>query len=303
MIPKELFQKVRNIEITTNRLVTDVFAGAYHSTFKGQGIEFDEVREYQPGDDIRTIDWNVTARMGRAHIKKFVEERELTVMIAVDLSASSRFGSINTLKNKMAAEIAAILALSAIRNNDKVGLLIFTDDIELYIAPRKGRSHVLRLIREILYFKPKSKGTDLVAAVEYLTRVQRRKTITFLISDFIFLNDAGEYDIQRNQLKKTLAVANKRHDLIGIALHDPKEIEITRHGLLLFEDAETGESVCVDTEDSGFRHDYKKYNLRRLQDQKNLFRSVGMDSMDVMTDASFTDELVKFFLKRKRRQS
>ncbi len=301
MIPKELFKKVRNIEITTSRLVTDIFAGEYHSTFKGQGIEFDEVREYQPGDDIRTIDWNVTARQGRPHVKKFVEERELTVMIAVDLSASSRFGSTQTLKNKMAAEIAAVLALSAIRNNDKVGLIIFTDTIELYIAPRKGRTHVLRLIREILYFKPKHNGTDIVQAIQYLNRVQRRKAIAFLVSDFIFFDNEGGYRVNREALKKALAVANKRHDMIAVALHDPKELAMDDHGLLLFEDAETGEELCVDTTDKYFTEEYRKHNATRLKDQKALFRSVGMDSMDVMTNSSFTDELTKFFMHRKRR--
>ncbi|MFT5169830.1 MAG: hypothetical protein ACI9E5_001352 [Candidatus Omnitrophota bacterium] len=303
MIPKELFQKVKRIEISTSRLVSDVFAGEYHSAFKGQGIEFDEVREYQIGDDIRTIDWNVTARTGKPYVKKFVEERELTVMVMVDASASSRFGSTDTLKNKMAAEIGAVLALSAIRNNDKVGLIIFTDNIELYIAPRKGRTHVLRIIREILYFEPKSKGTNITAALEYLNRVQRRKSTTFLISDFMFYTDDNSYDERRESLKKSLAVANRRHDLISVVLHDPKEFEISNYGLLMIEDAETAEVLCIDTTDKMFTKQYKERNAKRYQDQKALLRSVGVDSIDIMTNASFADELAKFFVQRKQKKS
>ncbi|MDE2027931.1 MAG: DUF58 domain-containing protein, partial [Candidatus Omnitrophica bacterium] len=185
MIPKEILEKILRIDITTNRLVTDVFAGAYHSVFKGRGMEFDEVREYQPGDDVRAIDWNVTARTGSPHIKKYVEERELTVMILVDASASVHFASTNQMKNKLAAEIAAILAFAAIRNNDKVGLLMFTDEVELYIPPKKGKTHVLRVIREILYFKPKGKATNLPMTLEYLTKVLRRRSTVFVISDFL----------------------------------------------------------------------------------------------------------------------
>lgn len=227
MIPKELFQKIRRIEISTSRLVTDVFAGQYHSAFKGQGIEFDEVREYQPGDDVRTIDWNVTARTGKPHIKKFVEERELTVMIMVDVSLSCRFASINMLKSQLAAELAAVLAFSAIRNNDKVGLIIFTDKIEKFIPPRKGISHVLRVIREVLYFEPEGRSTDIVNALEYLNKVSSRKNIAFVISDFFPASltaggEAGEL------LKKSLAIANKRHDLISITLNDPPRTGASR---------------------------------------------------------------------------
>ena len=302
LISKEIFKEVKQIEIMTSRLVADIFAGEYHSVFKGQGIEFDEVREYQPGDDIRTIDWNVTARTRKVHVKQFIEERELTVMLVVDASSSLRFGSVQTLKNNIAVQIASVLALSAIRNNDKVGLIIFTSTIELYIPPRKGRQHVLRMIREILFFKPKNKGTDHVLALEYLGKVQKRKTITFLISDFMFFDTSENYATKRKDLKKVMAVANRRHDLIGIVLHDPKEFTIKNHGLLMIEDAETGDLVCVDTTDTRFCREYEEHNKKRYLDQKALLRSVSMDSVDIMTDASFADELVKFFVKRKKRK-
>jgi len=313
MIPKELFQKVRRIEITTSRLVSDVFAGEYHSVFKGQGMEFDEVREYQPGDDVRTIDWNVTARTGKPHIKKFVEERELTVMILVDVSLSCRFASTNMLKSQLAAEVAAILAFSAVRNNDKVGLVIFTDKIEKFIPPRKGVSHVLRVIREVLYFKPKGRSTDIANALEYLNKVTSRKSITFLISDFFppgaisdivgknqdyrkNLNNAGEV------LRKSLAIANKRHDVIAITLNDPREIQLPNCGLIDLEDAETGKVVLVDSSNSAIRQQYYQNNLERLKQRERLFRSIGADCIDISTDVPYTDAIVKFFLKRRRRK-
>ena len=207
MIPKELFQKIRRIEITTSRLVSDVFAGQYHSAFKGQGIEFDEVREYQPGDDVRTIDWNVTARTGKPYVKKFIEERELTVMIMVDVSLSCRFASVNMLKSQLAAEVAAILAFSAIRNNDNVGLIIFTDKIEKFIPPKKGVGHVLRVIREVLYFEPEGNSTDIINALEYLNKVMTRKTICFMISDFFPARITSDFNASEN-LKKSLAIVN-----------------------------------------------------------------------------------------------
>ena len=220
MIPKDILEKILRIDITTNRLVTDVFAGAYHSVFKGRGMEFDEVREYQPGDDIRSIDWNVTARTGFPHIKKYVEERELTVMILVDASASVHFASTGQMKNKLAAEIAAVLAFAAIRNNDKVGLLMFTDEPELFIPPKKGKSHVLRVIREILYFKPKAKATNLPKVLEFLTKVLRRRSTVFVISDFLDSN--ADYA----PMRKSMRIANQHHDLIAITLTDPREIDL-----------------------------------------------------------------------------
>lgn len=296
MIPKEILKKVRCIEITTSRLVSDVFAGQYHSVFKGQGIEFDEVREYQLGDDIRSIDWNVTARTGRPHIKKFVEERELTVMILVDVSRSSRFASVNHLKSQLAAEIAALLTLSAIRNNDKVGLLLFSNKIELFIPPRKGLKHVLRVIREVLYHKPEGKGTSLIQALDYLNKISKRKTIAFFISDF--LNDeAGQVE----HFKKGLSITNKRHDLVAVTLNDPRELNLPKCGLVTLEDSETGEIFYLDTNNSRVREEYYQYNLKRIKQREELFRISGIDYIDTSTDFSYSDALVKFFLKRRKK--
>lgn len=294
MIPKDLYKKVRRIEITTKRLVTDVFAGQYHSVFKGRGIEFDEVREYFAGDDVRTIDWNVTARTGRPHIKKYVEEREMTVMLLVDASRSCQFSTVSELKSKLAAEIAALLALSAIRNNDKVGLIIFTDKIEKFIPPRKGLKSVLRVIREVLYFKPENKNTDLIAALDYLNRVMTRKSVAFLISDFFDTKDPS-------RLKKALAIANRRHDLIAVTLNDRREQELPACGLIHLEDAETGETVLVDTDDRQLRADYAAKARIRLQSRSRLFNSVGMDHIDLSTGSAYSDEVVKFFLRRRKR--
>ena len=255
MIPKEILEKILRIDITTNRLVTDVFAGAYHSVFKGRGMEFDEVREYQPGDDIRAIDWNVTARTGFPHIKKYVEERELTVMILVDASASVHFASIGQMKNKLAAEIAAVLAFAAIRNNDKVGLLMFTDETELYMPPKKGKAHVLRVIREILYFKPKAKATNLPKVLEFMAKVLRRKATVFVISDFIDPN--ADYDAMR----KAIRIANQHHDLIAITLTDPREIELPDCSLVEIMDAETGKKMIIDTSNERLRREYHEMGL------------------------------------------
>src|SRR2546426_12701490 len=230
MIPKEILKKVRQIEIRTNREVTDVLGGQYHSVFKGRGMEFEEVREYLPGDEIRSIDWNVTARFDHPFIKKFKEERELTVMLVVDVSASGQFGSVRQRKNELAAELAAVLAFSAIRNNDKVGVILFTDRVEKYIAQKKGRRHVLRVIREILAFEPEGKGTNLRLALDYLNRVQRRRAVCFLISDF-----------QDEEFRKSLRVAGKRHDVVALSLRDPREEELPAVGLVELRDAETGE--------------------------------------------------------------
>jgi len=298
MIPKDLFQKVRRIEITTSRMVTDVFAGQYHSVFKGQGIEFDEVREYQHGDDVRSIDWNVTARTGRAHVKKFVEERELTVMIMVDVSRSCRFASVNMLKSQLAAEISSLLALAAIRNNDKVGLIIFTDQIEKFIPPKKGVRHVLRIIREVLYFEPKGRSTDVEAALQYLTRVGSRKTITFLISDF-FEPRAAEG--QAAGLKTALAITQRKHDLIPVTLNDPRERTLPNCGLIGLEDAETGETFVVDSSDAAVRRQYENANRERVSRREKLFRSIGIDVIEVSTEVPYADAIIKFFKKRQKR--
>ncbi len=296
MIPKELFEKVKRIEIKTSRLVADVFAGEYHSVFKGQGIEFDEVREYNPGDDIRTIDWNVTARTGTPHIKKFQEERELTVMLLVDVSKSCRFASSGMLKSQIAAEISALLALSAIRNNDKVGLIIFTDQIELFIPPKKGPRHALRVLREALYFEPEHDQTDITCVLEYLNHVTTRKTISFLISDFFTQN----VDIDP-ALKKMLAVTNRRHDLIAVTLNDQRERELKDSGLILMEDAETGEMNYVDSSSAMVRRKFREISQQRCLAREQLFRSIGMDQIDIWTHESYSDALVKFFLKRRKR--
>lgn len=303
MIPKELLKKIKQIEISTSRLVTDVFAGQYHSVFKGQGIEFDEVREYQFGDDVRSIDWNVTARTGKPYIKKFIEERELTVMIMVDASASSRFASTNELKSQLAAEISALLALSAIKNNDKAGLIIFTDHIELFIPPRKGKGHVLRLIREVLYFKPEGKSTDIRQALEFLSKVTTRKTISFLISDF-FGHNLDKPDVKYDEdFRKTLSIAHQRHDLIAITLNDPHEFQLPDCGILALEDAETRDLMYVDSSSPVVRKKYWMNNLNRIKKREQLFKSLGIDFINISTETSYADEVVRFFRKRIRKKS
>ena len=300
MIPKELFQKVRRIQITTSRLVSDIFAGQYHSVFKGQGMEFDEVREYQFGDDIRSIDWNVTARTGHVFVKKYMEERELTVMLLVDVSFSCRFATVNQLKSKLAAEIASVLAFSAIRNNDKVGLIVFTDKIEKFIPPRKGVKHVLRVVREVLYFEPQHRTTNIAQALEFLSQVTRRKTVAFLISDFFEPGAAGK-EGQGPEYKKAMAIANRRHDLIAITLNDPREVELPACGLVTLKDAETGEVAVVDTFNARVRERYRQDALNRINQRGRIFNSLGMDHIDVATDEPYADALVRFFLQRRKR--
>lgn len=290
MIPKEIFKQVRRIQITTSRMVTDVFAGQYQSVFKGRGMEFDEVREYQPGDEIRSIDWNVTARTGRPYVKKFVEERELTVMLLLDMSLSCSFGTVKQLKSKLAAELCSLLAFSAIQNNDRVGLIIFTDRIEKFIPPRKGLSHVLRVIREALYFKPEGIRTDIKAALEYLGKITSRRTVTFIVSDF--------YD---SDFKKALSIANKRHDIITVTITDPLEIELPNIGIVRLDDPETGESYLIDTSSAGLRKNYHKKSLQRFQERKKLFQSISVDSIDIRTDVPYSKKLITFFKMRERR--
>lgn len=290
MIPKEVIQNIRRIQITTSRMVSDVFSGQYHSVFKGRGMEFDEVREYQPGDEIRSIDWNVTARMGHPFVKKFVEERELTVMLMLDKSASAFFGTVKQLKNRLAAEICSLLAFSAIRNNDKVGLILFTDEIEKFVAPRKGTSHVLRVIREALYYTPRSSGTNISQALEYLNRVTTRRAVTFIISDFY----SPDY-------RTMLAIANKRHDVVALTINDPREQEIPDVGLITLDDPETGERVTVDTSDPIFRQEYARRTRQRRSERDMLFRSSGVDSVDLSTDVPYAQSLFRFFRARQRR--
>jgi uncharacterized protein (DUF58 family) len=290
MIPKEILKKVRQIEIRTGRLVNDVFAGEYESIFKGRGMEFHEVREYVPGDDIRSIDWNVTARTGHPYVKKFVEERELTVMLIADMSGSGRFGTRNKFKIEVMAEIGAILAFSAIRNNDKVGLLLFTDEVEKFIPPKKGRPHVLRVIRELLYYKPESKKTSINTALEYLGKVLKKRSVIFLLSDFM---DSG--------YERLLGILNKRHDVIGISISDPRENNIANIGLVEFEDAETGEILFLDTEDDFLKKELIRRRTSLIDRRNRVFGSMGLDSIDVSTDRSYIEPLILFFRMRAKR--
>ncbi|MFH1373019.1 MAG: DUF58 domain-containing protein [bacterium] len=290
MIPSEVIKKIRRIEIHTKKLVNDLFSGEYHSTFKGQGMEFEEVRQYEPGDDIRLIDWNVTARTGYPHIKKFREERELSVVLLVDASSSGRFGTRDRFKSDTAAELSALLAFSAIKNNDKVGLIIFTDTIEKFVPPQKGRGHVLRLIREILYFRPKGTGTDIAGALEYMSRVIRRKSVVFLISDFL---SEGFY--------KPLQIANNKHDVIAMKITDPRETKFDNVGLIELEDAETGEVLMVDTGSKLFRREFAARAEEDTMSLKKGFRLINLDFIDIHTDQSYIVPLISFFKARERR--
>ncbi|RKX26814.1 MAG: DUF58 domain-containing protein [Candidatus Zixiibacteriota bacterium] len=290
MIPKELFKKIRYIEIRTKRLVNDLFSGEYHSTFKGQGMEFEEVRQYQPGDDIRLIDWNVTARTGYPYIKKFREERELSVVLLVDASSSGQFGTRERFKSDTAAELCALLAFSAIKNNDKVGLIIFTDRIEKFVPPQKGRSHVLRLIREILYFKPEGTGTDVTGALEYFNRVIKRKSVVFLVSDFLFEN-----------FLRPVQLSNKKHDLVAVKISDPRELKFENVGIIELEDAETGEVVVINTGSKKFRQEFE---ARASEDNANLkhdFQLINVDFINIRTEESYIGPLVNFFKMREKR--
>lgn len=290
MIPRQIIQKIRQIEIRTKHLVNDVFSGEYHSVFKGRGMEFAEVREYEPGDEIRSIDWNVTARLGRPFIKRFIEERELTVILMADVSASGHFGTVNQMKSEITAEICALLAYAAIQNNDRVGLLMFTDQIEKFIPPKKGRTHILRVIREVLYTRPGHTGTDLTQALEYLNRLLTRRSIVFILSDFLTEDYA-----------KPLRVASKRHDVVAVTITDPRELSLPGIGLIELQDAETGEEVLVDTGDAGWRRQYAEYNeaLREARDQQ--FRVTGVDAIHIRTDEPYIDPLLQFFKLRERK--
>jgi uncharacterized protein (DUF58 family) len=287
---QEILKKVRRIEIRTNRLVNESLAGEYHSVFKGRGMEFDEVREYTPGDDIRTIDWNVTSRMGHPYVKKFVEERELTVMLLVDASASGDFGTVGSTKRAMAAEVCALLAFSAIRNHDRVGLFIFTDREERYVPPRKGRNHVLRVIREVLTFQPVGKRTDLALALESLARGVRRRSVAFIVSDFL----SADYE-------RALRLANRKHDVIALSLSDPREQELPPVGILELEDAETGRRILVDTWDRRGVKQFAAIARERAEERRRLFRRNEVDFVELSTAAPYDLPLVKFFRERARR--
>jgi uncharacterized protein (DUF58 family) len=290
MIPQELIKKIKQIQIYTSRMVDASFAGQYESVFKGRGMQFDEVREYTPGDDIRTIDWNVTARTGKPYIKKFVEEREMTVIFVVDLSASGDFGTVNKAKNELAAEFCAVLAFAAAKNNDKVGLLVFTNQIELYIPPKKGVSHMLRLIRELMYFKMPKRRTNIPQALDYLAKVVRKRATIFLVSDFI-----------ETDFKKPLGLLNKRHDVIAAVVRDKAEITLPGVGLIEFTDAETGEIILVDTSSRKFRNQYNSTTAQRFDELKNMLRTINVDCISISTDKPYIQDLVRFFHMRHRR--
>jgi uncharacterized protein (DUF58 family) len=315
MIPREILKKIRQIEIRTSRLVSETLAGQYHSVFKGQGMNFDEVREYQPGDEVRTIDWNVTARMNHPFVKKFVEERELTLMLIVDVSGSGLFGSREQSKRELAAEIASVLAFSAIRNNDKVGLILFTDEVEKFIPPRKGRRHVLRVIREVLFFEPRRRGTDLNGALEFLLRVTAHRAVAVVISDFLG-SPAVATSSRRGKLRPQLMLleslaqasfsmlrqANRRHDVVAVQITDRFELELPALGRLVLDDAETGESVEINTGDPRKRAAFAERQARAQADLARLFRSAGIDAIPLRTDQPYAVELARFFETRERRR-
>ena len=286
----EILRRIRRVEIRTRRLVNESLAGEYHSLFKGRGMEFSEVREYQMGDDVRTIDWNVTARMGAPFVKKFVEERELTVYVLYDASASGLFGSFGRRKKELAAELGALLAFSAILNNDKVGLIIFTDRVEKHIPPKKGREHVLRVIREILFFEPKGSGTDLKAALEFLGRITTKRGVVFLISDFF----AAGYD-------KTLSILSRRHDVVALAVRDRVELDPPKAGLAEVKDMETGAEGLVDFSDSTVRRTYRRKVDLLLNSARTGMKKAGVDFLELLTDEPYESALTGFFARRARR--
>ncbi len=291
-LSNDLINQIRRIEIRTRHKVEDLFAGSYLSVFKGRGIEFDEVRPYQYGDDVRAVDWNVTARMGELYIKRFIEERELTVLLMVDVSGSQDFGSVGRFKREAVAEMAALLAFAASRNNDKVGLLLFTDRVEKYFPPRKGRRHILRLVRELLIFQPAGRGTDLKFALDYSNQMLKRRGVVFLLSDF--QANPGTY-------RKALNVAGRRHDLVAIDLRDPLEKNIAPIGLIVLEDAETGELVEVDTADPAWR---KTFRLRQEQNDaalQQVLNGAKVDRIYLATPDDFVGALTRFFQNRIRR--
>ena len=290
MIPKELLKKIRFIEITTSRLVNTVFAGEYHSVFKGRGMEFDEVREYDPQDDIRDIDWNVTARMGHPYTKKFIEERELTVIFLVDASSSGQYGTRGNTKSELIAEICALLAFSAVKNHDRVGLIVFSDQVEKFIPPKKGRLHVLRVIREILSFKPKHRRTDINAALKTLNDAVKKRSTVFLFSDFISDN-----------YQKLLKVAFKKHDIVAVVVEDPTEKDFPAlSGSIELQDAETGEMFTLRS-GGGFKERFKNEWVKRRTDRDKIFSSVGLDHIEIETGTPYINSIIRFFKIRARR--
>jgi uncharacterized protein (DUF58 family) len=289
---REILKKMRRLEIRTRHIVEAAFAGQYRSVFKGSGMNFEEVREYQAGDEVRSIDWNVTARFGHPFIKKFAEERELTVMLVVDLSASGLFGGISASKRELAAEASCLLAFSAVQNNDKVGLILFTDRVELFLPPRKGRQHALRLIREVLFFQPAGRGTDAAAALRDLNRMVPRRAVVFLVSDFL-----------SRDFRRELSATARRHDVIAVSVSDPHEEDLPDVGRVAFEDAETGEVIEVNTGDHSVRAAYRGLAERRRESMERLFARERVDRIDLRTDRDYLPPLRDFFRERARRLS
>ncbi|HEX5408366.1 MAG TPA: DUF58 domain-containing protein [Gemmatimonadaceae bacterium] len=289
-IPPEVLRQVKLLELRTRGLVNSLFTGEYHSVFKGQGMEFSEVREYQPGDEVRAIDWNVTARMGHPYVKRFIEERELTVMLAVDLSGSERFGTVSRFKSELATELSAVLAMSAIRNNDRVGALTFTDRVEYVVPPGKGRRHVLRLVRDLLVREPQGRGTDIAGALDYLAHMLSHRAIVFLISDFV---DAG--------IEQPLKLLARRHDVVAVTIEDPRERLLPDLGLARFTDPETGATVDVDTGDAGVRTSFERSVRAERDARTHLFHRLAIDEIAVRTDRSYVEPLLHFFRLRETR--
>jgi len=290
MISSELYHQVRRLHIRTNRLVNETFGGEYLSAFKGHGMEFAEVREYAPGDDVRSIDWNVTARRGHPYIKRYVEERELTVMLLVDLSASGQFGSVNRLKTDIGTELCAVLALSAINNNDRVGLLLFTDKIEKFVPPQKGKRHGMRILRDLLVFEPQQRRTDMGLALDFLHHISRRRTVSFLVSDFMTTG----YDMP-------LRLAHRRHDMIPVSITDRRDDTLPPVGLMALQDLETGEHLLVDTASDAVRECYRRRREAVLEKRQQLFKSLRIDAIEVNTEEPYIRPLLRFFRLRERR--
>ena len=290
MIPQEIISKVRRIEIRTKGLVNDLFGGEYHSVFKGRGMMFSEVREYQPGDDIRLIDWNVSARVGTPFVKIFEEERELTVYMVVDVSGSGQYGTVEKMKMELGTEIAAVLGFSAIKNNDKVGVLLFSNEVEKYIPPKKGKSHILRVIRELLYYKPKFRGTSINSALDFLLKVAKRRSVVFLISDFV---DSNYWT--------SLKMVNKKHDIIGIRLYDPSEAELPDLGLVKVMDPESEQEFWINTSRYSDRINYKNTFNNRISELQSRCKKIKFDLISISTQEDYVEPLMDFFHRREKR--
>jgi uncharacterized protein (DUF58 family) len=302
MLPEELMKQVRQLQIHTRRIVRERFSGEYSSAFKGQGMEFAEVREYQPGDDIRTIDWNVTARTNVPYIKKYVEERELTVVFAVDMSASGQFGTRERLKNRMAAEVCAVLAFAAIQNNDKVGLVIFTDEVEVLIPPKKGSRHALRIVRDLLNYEPKSSQTDIVSSMEFMSRVFRRHAVMFLVSDFLVPEVCDPIPRRVDPFEKALRLLRRRHDVVALRVLDAMEQHLVNCGLVDFEDAETGERFTLDTGSSRVRRAFEQQAREADARLVRIFDSLGIDHVELVTGQEYLTALIALFHRREHRR-